>query len=64
MASGPTLMFYRCVLASVNLNEFDDPDVAELQQERDMPRLVAEKTVKEGRRRAIAEMPSHSDKVQ
>jgi hypothetical protein len=28
------------------------------------PRLVAEKAVKERRRRAITEMPSHSDKVQ
>jgi hypothetical protein len=42
----------------------DDPDVAELQEERDVPRLVAEKAVKERRRRAITEMPSHSDKVQ
>ena len=42
----------------------DDPDVAELQEEGDVPRLVAEKAVKERRRRAIAEVPSHSDKVQ
>jgi hypothetical protein len=42
----------------------DDPDVAELQEERDVPRLVAEKAVKERRRHAITEMPSHSDKVQ
>jgi hypothetical protein len=42
----------------------DDPDVAELQEERDVPRLVAENAVKERRRRAIIEMPSHSDKVQ
>ena len=42
----------------------DDPDVADLQKEHDVPRPVAEKAVKERRRRAIAEMPSHSDKVQ
>lgn len=42
----------------------DDPDVAELQKEGDVPRPVAEKAVKEHRRRAITEMPSHSDKVQ
>jgi hypothetical protein len=42
----------------------DDPDVAELQKERDTPRPIAEKIVKEHRRRAIAEMPSKSDKVQ
>ena len=42
----------------------DDPDVAELQDEGDVPRLVAEKAVKERRQRAITEMPSHSHKVQ
>jgi hypothetical protein len=42
----------------------DDPDVAELQKEGDAPRPVAEKAVKERRRLAITEMPSHSDKVQ
>ena len=42
----------------------EDPDVAELQEECDVPRLVAEKAVKERRRRAITEMASHSDKVQ
>lgn len=42
----------------------DDSDVAELQEKSDVPRLVAEKAVKERRRRAITEMPSHSDKVQ
>ncbi len=42
----------------------DDPDVAELQEEGDVPKPVAEKVVKERRRRAITEMPSHSDKVQ
>ncbi len=42
----------------------NDPDVAELQKEGDVPRPVAEKAVKERRRRAITEMPSHSDKVQ
>jgi hypothetical protein len=42
----------------------DDPDVAELQAEGDVPRPVAEKAMKERRRRAITEMPSHSDKVQ
>jgi len=41
-----------------------DPDVAELQEEGDVPRLVAEKAVKERRRRAITAMPSHSDKIQ
>ena len=41
-----------------------DPDVAELQEEGDVPRPVAEKVVKERRRRAITEMPSHSDEVQ
>jgi hypothetical protein len=42
----------------------DDPDVAELQKERDTPRQVAEKVVKEHRRRAITEMQSPSNKVQ
>ena len=42
----------------------DDPDVAELQKERDTPRPIAEKIVQEHRRRAIAELPSKSDKVQ
>jgi hypothetical protein len=42
----------------------DDPDVAELQKQGDVPRLVAEKAVKERRRRTIAEIPRHSDKVQ
>jgi hypothetical protein len=42
----------------------DDPVVAELQKERDVPRLVAEKVVKEGRRRAITEIASQSKKVQ
>jgi hypothetical protein len=42
----------------------DDPDVAELQEEGDVPRPVAEKVVKERRRRAITEMSSHSGKVQ
>jgi predicted component of type VI protein secretion system len=42
----------------------NDPAVAELQEEGDVPRPVAEKLVKERRRRAIIEMPSHSDKVQ
>jgi hypothetical protein len=36
----------------------DDPVVAGLQKERDVPRPVAQKVVKEGRRRVIAEMPS------
>jgi hypothetical protein len=39
-------------------------DVVELQEKGDVPRLVAEKAVKERRRRAITEIPSHSDKVQ
>jgi hypothetical protein len=42
----------------------DDPDVAQLQKHSDTPRPIAEKIVKEHRRRAIAEMPSKSDKVQ
>jgi hypothetical protein len=42
----------------------DDKVVAELQKERDVPRRVAEKVVKEGRCRVIAEMPSQSKKVQ
>jgi hypothetical protein len=42
----------------------DDPDVAELQKEHDTPRAIADKIVKEHRRRVIAEMPSFSDKVQ
>jgi hypothetical protein len=42
----------------------DDPEVAELQKERDTPRPIAEKIVKEHRRRVIAAMPSSSDKVQ
>lgn len=42
----------------------DDPDVAELQKQGDVPKRVAEKAVKERRRRAIVEMPPHSDEVQ
>jgi hypothetical protein len=42
----------------------EDPDVAELQEQGDVPRLVAEKAVKERRRRAIAQMLSHINKVQ
>lgn len=42
----------------------DDPDVAELQKERDTPRQIAEKVLKEHRRRAITEMQSPSKKVQ
>jgi len=42
----------------------DDPHVAELQKELDVPRPIAEKVVKEHRRRAIAEVPSRTDKVQ
>jgi hypothetical protein len=42
----------------------DDPDVAELQKQADVPRPMAEQAVKERRRRAVAEMPSSSDKVQ
>jgi hypothetical protein len=41
----------------------DDPDVAELQKQVDMPRPTAEHAVKERRRRAIAEMPSPSDEI-
>jgi hypothetical protein len=42
----------------------DDPDVAELQKQADVPRPMAEQAVKESRRRAVAEMPPSSDKVQ
>jgi hypothetical protein len=42
----------------------DDPDVAQLQKLADVPKPMAEQVVKERRRRAITEMPSHSDKVQ
>jgi hypothetical protein len=42
----------------------DDPDVAELQKERDTPRQIGEKVVKEHRRRVITEMQSPSNKVQ
>jgi hypothetical protein len=42
----------------------DDPDVAELQTQVDVPKPMAEQAVKERRRRAMAEMPSSSDKVQ
>jgi len=42
----------------------DDPDVAELQKHADVPRPMAEQAVKERRRRAIPEIPSHTDKVQ
>ena len=42
----------------------DDPDVAELQRQVDVPRPMAEQVVKERRRRAIVEMPSSSKKIQ
>lgn len=42
----------------------DDPDVAELQKQVDVPRPMAEHAVKERRRRAIVEMPPSSKKVQ
>jgi len=42
----------------------DDPDIAELQKELDVPRPMAEQAVKERRRREVAEMPPSSDKVQ
>jgi hypothetical protein len=42
----------------------DDPDVAELQKRADVPGSMAEQAVKERRRRAVAEMPSSTDKVQ
>ena len=42
----------------------DDPAVAELQKELDVPRPMAEQAVKERRRRAIVEMLSPSDEVQ
>ena len=42
----------------------DDLEVAQLQKLADVPKPMAEQVVKERRRRAITEMPSHSDKVQ
>jgi hypothetical protein len=42
----------------------DDPDVAELQKQVDLPRPMAEQTVKEHRRRTMVEIPSSSGKVQ
>ena len=42
----------------------DDADVAKLQKQIDMPRRLAERAVKERRRRAIAEMPPSTKKVQ
>ena len=42
----------------------DDPDVAELQKQVDVPRPMAEQAVKERRRRAMSGMPPSSDKVQ
>lgn len=42
----------------------DDPEVAELQKHADVPRPMAEQAVKVRRRRAIAELPSQSDKAQ
>ena len=42
----------------------DDPDVAKLQKQVDVPRPMAEQAVKERRRRAMSEMPPSSDKVQ
>jgi hypothetical protein len=42
----------------------DDPDVAELQKQADVPRPMSEQAVKGSRRRAVAEMPTSSDKVQ
>jgi len=42
----------------------DDPDVAKRQKQVDVPRPMAERAVKERRRRAMSEMPPSSDKVQ
>src|SRR5439155_24911999 len=42
----------------------DDPDVAKLQRQVDVPRPMAEQAVSEHRRRAMSEMPPSSDKVQ
>ena len=42
----------------------DDPDVAQLQEQVDVPRPIAEQAVREHRRRAMSEMPPSSDKVQ
>jgi len=42
----------------------DDLEVAQLQKLADVPKPMAEQVVKERRRRAITEMPFHSDKVQ
>lgn len=42
----------------------DDPDVAELQKQVDVPRPMAEQAAQERRRRAIVEMPPSTKKVQ
>jgi hypothetical protein len=42
----------------------DDPDVAKLQKQVDVPRTMAEQAVKERRRRTMSEMPPSTDKVQ
>ena len=42
----------------------DDPDVAMLQKQVDVPRPMAEQAVKERRRRAMSEITPSSDKVQ
>jgi len=42
----------------------DDPDVAKLQKQVDLPRPMAEQAVRERRRRAMSEMPPSSKKVQ
>jgi hypothetical protein len=42
----------------------DDPDVAKLQEQVDVPRPMAEQAVKERRRRAMSEITPSSDKVQ
>ena len=42
----------------------DDPDVAKLQKQVDVPRPMAEQAVRERRRRSMSEMPPSSDKVQ
>ena len=49
---------------SKNPDFSEDPEVAKLQKQIDVPRPMAEQAVRERRRRAISEMPPSSEKVQ
>jgi hypothetical protein len=42
----------------------DDPEVAQLQTQLDMPKRMSEKAVKERRQRQVVEMPASTDKLQ